>query len=77
MFTEVPMPVLDVYVNDRSCAAPVSDAMVSSPPSSIGVKLTGPAAESAHGFRPPGEEARLHVGGLRRDTHLSWAKTAP
>jgi hypothetical protein len=38
------------------------------------VKLTGKAAETAHGFRQPGEEARLQVGGLRKNTHLSWAE---
>ena len=66
------MTVLDVYVNDRKvCRAGVGrDGVLTAIVN--WVKLTGEAASTAHGFRHPGEEARLHVGGLRKDTHLSW-----
>jgi len=66
------MTVLDVYLNDRKvCRAGVGatgvlDAMIS------WVKLSGAAADTARRLGQPVEEARLSVGGLRRDAHLSW-----
>ncbi len=68
------MTVLDVYVNERKlCRAGVGrDGVLSAIVN--WVKLTGAAARAADRFREPGEEARLHVGGLRKDTHLSWVE---
>ena len=66
------MTVLDVFVNDRKlCRAGVGPDGVLTAILNW-VKLTGPAADTLHGLRQPGEETRLHVGGLRKDTHLSW-----
>ena len=66
------MTVLDVYVNDRKlCRAGVGrDGVLTAIIN--WVKLTGAATGSMHGPMLPGQEARLHVGGLHKDTHLSW-----
>jgi hypothetical protein len=67
------MTVFDVFLNDRKlCRAGVGadgvlDAIVS------WVKLTGHAASQARDLKRPLEETRLHVGGLRGDTHRSWS----
>ena len=68
------MTVLDVYINDRKlCRAGVGrDGVLSAIIN--WVKLTGVAAGTMHGRMPPGAEAQLHVGGLRKDTHLSWVE---
>ena len=66
------MTVFDVSVNGRRlCRAGVGadgvlDAIVS------WAKLTGPAAATARRLHQPLEETRLHVGGLRDDTHRRW-----
>jgi hypothetical protein len=66
------MTVLDVSVNGRRlCRAGVGadgvlDAIVS------WAKLTGRAAATARRLTQPLEETRLHVGGLRGDTHRRW-----
>jgi hypothetical protein len=36
-------------------------------------KLTGPAAAEARRLGQPPDETRLHVGGLRNDTHFGWS----
>jgi hypothetical protein len=65
------MTVLDVYLNDRKvCRAGVGatgvlDAMIS------WVKLSGAPADTARRLGQPVEEARLSVGGLRHDAHVS------
>jgi len=66
------MTVLDVYVNDRKvCRAGVGrDGVLTAIVN--WVKLPAVAAGTMHAPMPPGAEARLHVGGLRKDTHLSW-----
>ncbi len=67
------MTVFDVYVNERKlCRAGVGregvlDAIVS------WVRLSGPAATTARRLKRPVEETRLHVGGLREDTHRAWS----
>jgi hypothetical protein len=67
------LTVFDVYLNNRRlCRAGVGgdgvlDAIVS------WVKLTGEAASTARRLKRPTEEARLHVGGLRENTHLAWS----
>jgi hypothetical protein len=67
------MTVLDVFLNDRKlCRAGVGkdgvlDAIVS------WVKLTGAAEKTARRLKQPVEEARLHVGGLRKDVHRTWS----
>jgi hypothetical protein len=68
------MTVLDVYVNERKvCRAGVGrDGVLTAIVN--WVKLTGEAAGNARRLRQPGEETRLHVGGLRKDTHLSWVE---
>ena len=68
------MTVLDVSVNDRKvCRAGVGrDGVLSAIVN--WVKLTGEAAATARRLERPSEETRLHVGGLRNDTHLSWAE---
>lgn len=66
------MTVLDVFLNGRRlCRAGVGedgvlDAIVS------WAKLTGPAARAARRLKQPLQETRLHVGGLREDTHRRW-----
>jgi hypothetical protein len=66
------MRVFDVRVNGkRLCRAGVGpdgvlDAIVS------WVKLTGEAARTARRLEQPVEETRLHVGGLRKGTHVRW-----
>ena len=68
------MTVLDVYVNDRKlCRAGLGRNGVLSAIVNW-VKLTGAAASTMHGPMRPGEEARLQVGGLRKNTHLSWVE---
>ena len=68
--------VFDVYLNDKKlCRAGVGatgvlNAIVS------WVKLEGEAASTARRIGAPGEEAHLHVGGLRKDTHRSWERRA-
>ncbi|HUR19379.1 MAG TPA: hypothetical protein VMZ90_01135 [Vicinamibacterales bacterium] len=68
------MTVLDVFVNDRKmCRAGVGrDGVLTAIVN--WVKLTGEAAGTARRLDQPGEEMRLHVGGLRKDTHLSWVE---
>jgi len=67
------MIVFDVSLNDRKvCRAGVGrDGVLSAIVN--WVKLTGPAAATARRLKQPGEELRLQVGGLRRDTHVSWS----
>ena len=68
------MAVLDVYVNDRKvCRAGVGREGVLTAFVNW-MKLTRGSAGMMHGPQQPGEEARLHVGGLRKDTHLSWVE---
>jgi len=66
------MTVFDVYLNDRKrCRAGVgADGVLTA--TVTWVKLTGAAARRARTLRRPLEEARLHVGGLRKSTHRSW-----
>jgi hypothetical protein len=66
------MTVFDVYLNDRKCcrAGVGSDGVLTAIIN--WVKLTGPAARTARRLRQPLEESRIHVGGLRKDTHRSW-----
>ncbi len=69
-----PHAVLDVYLNDQKlCRAGVGatgvlNAIVS------WVKLEGEAASTARRLDAPLEQARLHVGGLARDTHCRWSE---
>ena len=66
------MTVFDVSVNGRRlCRAGVgADGVLNAIVS--WAKLTGAAAATARRLRQPLEEARLHVGGLRDDTHRRW-----
>ena len=67
------MTVFDVYLNNHKvCRAGVGrDGVLTAIVN--WVKLTGPAAATARRLKQPGEELRLHVGGLRNDTHMSWS----
>ena len=68
--------VLDVYLNDRKlCRAGVGTTGVLSAIVSW-VKLEGPAAATARRLNRPLEEAHLHVGGLRANTHRFWSQRA-
>ena len=68
------MTVLDVYLNDRKlCRAGVGrDGVLTAIVN--WVKLTGEATGGLHGPWPPGQEARLQVAGLRKNTHMAWAE---
>jgi hypothetical protein len=69
------MTVFDVFLNDRKlCRAGVgADGVLNAIVS--WVKLVGQAAAHAREHGAPLEEMRLHVGGLRGDTHRSWSNT--
>jgi hypothetical protein len=72
--TSTPAAVLDVYLNDRKlCRAGVGPTGVLSAIVSW-VKLEGAAAATARRLEAPLEEAHLHVGGLRAETHRSWSQ---
>jgi hypothetical protein len=67
------MTVFDVFLNGRKLhrAGVGNDGVLNAIVS--WVKLTGPAAQAARRSKHPLEEMRLHVGGLARGTHRSWA----
>jgi hypothetical protein len=67
------MTVFDVYLNDRQiCRAGVGgDGVLSAIVS--WTRLAGAALAEARRRKRPREEARLHVGGLSNDTHVSWS----
>jgi hypothetical protein len=67
------MKVFDVSINGRKiCRAGVgADGVLTA---IVGwSKLTGMAAAEARRLGQPPDETRLHVGGLRNDTHFSWS----
>jgi hypothetical protein len=67
------MKIFDVSINGRKiCRAGVgADGVLTA---IVGwSKLTGPAAAEARRLGQPPDETRLHVGGLRNDTHFSWS----
>ena len=68
------MKVFDVSVNDRKlCRAGVgADGVLSA--IVTWVNLTGPAAKEARHLGRPLDETRLHVGGLRKNTHFGWSE---
>jgi hypothetical protein len=67
------MKVFDVSLNDRQlCRAGVgADGVLTM--MVTWVKLTGQAAKEARRLGHPLDETRMHVGGLRKNTHFSWA----
>jgi hypothetical protein len=67
------MTVFDVYLNDRRiCRAGVGgDGVLSAIVS--WTRLTGAAVAEARRRKRPREEARLHVGGLADNSHVSWS----
>jgi hypothetical protein len=67
------MKVFDVSLNDRKlCRAGVgADGVLTT--MVTWVKLTGQAAKEARRLGHPLDETRMHVGGLRKNTHFSWA----
>jgi hypothetical protein len=67
------MTVFDVFLNGRKlCRAGVgADGVLNAIIS--WAKLIGPAARTARQLKSPSEETKLHVGGLRGDTHRQWA----
>jgi hypothetical protein len=70
------MIVFDVFLNKRKlCRAGVgADGVLNAIVS--WVRLTGEAARTARRLRKPAEEMRLHVGGLRDQTHQRWPERA-
>ena len=66
------MKVFDVAINDRKiCRAGVgADGVLTT--MVTWVKLTGQAAKEARRLGHPLDEARMHVGGLRKNTHFAW-----
>jgi hypothetical protein len=67
------MKIFDVSINGRRiCRAGVgADGVLTA--IVTWAKLTGPAAAEATRLRQPLDETRLHVGGLRNDTHFGWS----
>ena len=66
------MKVFDVTLNDRRlCRAGVgADGVLTT--MVTWVKLTGQAAKEARRLGHPLDETRMHVGGLRKNTHFAW-----
>ena len=66
------MKVFDVSLNDRKlCRAGVgADGVLTTMVTWL--KLTGQAAKEARRLGHPLDEARMHVGGLRKNTHYAW-----